>query len=176
MAKKNGKRSDEGQYVALPYAMLKSVAWRSLSGNAVRVCCELHTRYNGGNNGAVRLSMAEALGIGKATAGRAFAELQEKGFLVLAKPGAWYHRRAHEWRLTNKSMQNVKGKTAPTNNWRSWHPRKKNRTRYRNRTVGQSHGYITVPKRRWWFRYSTRQRRFCLPLRHRNRTLILTAS
>jgi hypothetical protein len=128
MAKGNGKRSDEGQYVALPYAMLKSPAWRSLSGNAVRVWFELHTRYNGGNNGAVRLSMTEAsetLSISKATAHRAFKELQEKGFLVLAKEGNWYHRQAHEWRLTNKSMQDLKGKTAPTNDWRSWHPRKK---------------------------------------------------
>jgi hypothetical protein len=136
MAKGNGKRSDEGQYVALPYAMLKSAAWRSLSGNAVRVWFELHTRYNGGNNGAVRLSMAEAaeaLGIGKATAGRAFAELQEKGFIVLAKPGAWYHRRAHEWRLTTKPVHTAKGKDTPTNDWRSWYPSKK--TERGSRTV-----------------------------------------
>ena len=128
MTSKNGKRSDEGQYVALPYAMLKSPAWRSLSGNAVRVWFELHTRYNGGNNGAVRLSFAEAvaaLHISKATAQRAFRELQEKGFIALVKQGNWYHRQAHEWRLTTKSTHSLKGKTAPTHDWRSWHPRKK---------------------------------------------------
>lgn len=67
----------------------------------MKVWFELHTRYNGGNNGNVRLSMNEAvkaLGISKGTAQRAFAELQEKGFVVLHNPGAWYHRRAHEWR------------------------------------------------------------------------------
>lgn len=140
MAGKKGKRPEEGQYINLSYAMLKSIAWRSLSGNAVRVWLELHTRYNGGNNGAVRLSMAEAaeaLGIGKATAGRAFTELQDKGFIVLVKEGSWYHRQAHEWRLTTKSMHRVKGKEVATNDWRSWNPRKKT-----------EHGSNTVPSAR----------------------------
>ena len=118
-----GKRSQEGQYVPLPYAILKSAAWRSLSGAAVKVFFELHTRYNGGNNGQVRLSMkeaAEALGIGKATAQRAFVDLQDKGFIVLTTPGNWYNRRAHEWRLTHKPVQTANGKTTPSNDWRFW--------------------------------------------------------
>ena len=40
--------------------MLKSSAWRSLSGNALRVWFELHSLFNGGNNGRLSLSMAEA--------------------------------------------------------------------------------------------------------------------
>lgn len=123
MARKNKNGSGEGQYVPLPYAMLKSKAWRSLSGAAVKLFFELHTRYNGGNNGQVRLSMneaVEALGIGKATVKRAFDELKEKGFIALATPGNWYHRQAHEWRLTTKPMQGAGGKTPATNDWKSW--------------------------------------------------------
>ena len=68
MARKGSSKSGEGQYAPLPYGMLNSDAWRSLSGAAVKVSLELHTRFNGSNNGAVRLSYAEAaqaLGIGK---------------------------------------------------------------------------------------------------------------
>ncbi len=128
--KSNGKRSHDGQYVNLPYAMLKSQAWRSLSGNAVRLWCELHTRYNGGNNGNIHLSFNEAadiLGLGKATVQRAYEELQDKGFLVLEQEGSWYNRLAHEWRLTTKSVQTRSGKQTPSNDWRQWRPVKTER-------------------------------------------------
>lgn len=127
MPSKNGKRSEEGQYVPMPYAILKSPAWRSLSGAAVKVFLELHTRFNGGNNGRLHLSMneaAEALGIGKATAQRAFTDLEAKGFIVLEEPGNWYHRKAHEWRLTTKPVEAASGKKLATNDWRSWQPEK----------------------------------------------------
>lgn len=117
------KRREEGQYVPLHYAQLKSEAWRSLSGAAVKVWLELHTRYNGGNNGKLILSYAEAgeaLGMGKATVKRAYGELVAKGFLALEKEGNWYQRRAHEWRLTTKPVQRAKGKQLATNDWRSY--------------------------------------------------------
>jgi hypothetical protein len=117
---KRSKRS-EGQYVPLPYAQLKSPAWRSLSGSAVKLWLELHTRFNGSNNGRLTLSYAEAadnLGMGKASVQRAYQELVDHGFLALEKPGDWYSRRAHEWRLTTKPMDRVKGRETATNDWR----------------------------------------------------------
>ncbi|TMM50734.1 MarR family transcriptional regulator [Sulfitobacter sabulilitoris] len=123
-----GKRPQDGQYIPLPYAQLKSAAWRSLSGAAVKVWLELHTRFNGSNNGNVRLSMNEAvsaLGISKGTAQRAFIELQEKGFIAMQNPGNWYHRRAHEWRLTTKRMQTSKGMQPATDDWRHWRKKTK---------------------------------------------------
>lgn len=124
----SAKRRKEGQYLPLPYAQLKSEAWRTLSGAAVRLWLELHTRYNGGNNGRLTLSFAEAseaLGMGKATVQRAYRELVAHGFLALEKEGNWYHRQAHEWRLTTKPMQGVRGKTPPTHDWRSYRTPKK---------------------------------------------------
>ncbi len=85
---------------------------------------ELRTRYNGGNNGRLTLSMDEAariLGIGKATAQRAFKELQERGFLRLVKQGQWYGRQATEWQTTDR---NCDGYSA-TNDWKDWQPPKK---------------------------------------------------
>jgi hypothetical protein len=125
-----GHKKGEGQYAPFPYAMLKSAAWRHLSGAAVRVLMELHTRFNGSNNGQLRLSYAEAaeaLGMGKATVQRAFEDLQGKGFVVLMREGNWYHRQAHEWRLTFKPVQMTKGREGPTNEWRQWRPEKTER-------------------------------------------------
>jgi predicted transcriptional regulator len=107
----------------MPYSVLKSPAWRSLSGAAVKVFFELHARFNGSNNGKIHLSMNEAaaaLGLGKATVQRVFRELEEKGFIALEAEGNWYHRRAHEWRLTMKPMQTTRGKEVATNDWRQW--------------------------------------------------------
>lgn len=137
MAKK-GKRPKEGQYTVLPYAFLKSPAWRSLSGAAVKVFLELHTRFHGGNNGRIHLSMneaAEALGLGKATVQRGFAELQEKGFIALTTPGNWYHRKAHEWRLTTKKLHTARGVSSATNDWYGWRPEKQNAVLKRTRRV-----------------------------------------
>jgi DNA-binding transcriptional MocR family regulator len=123
MASKGKRRDSDGQYVNSPHALLKSKAWRSLSGAAIKVWFELHTRFNGGNNGKLHLSMNEAaklLHISKSTAQRAFAELEEKGFIVLQTPGSWYGGRAHEWRLTTKRMNTTKGAQLATNDWRYW--------------------------------------------------------
>ena len=89
----------------------------------MRLWLELHTRYNGGNNGRLTLSYAEAgeaLGMGKATVQRAYQELIEHGFLALEKEGNWYSRRAHEFRLTTKPVDGVRGKTSATNEWRQY--------------------------------------------------------
>jgi hypothetical protein len=125
MGKSN--RTSKGQYLPLPYGQLKSNAWRSLSGSAVRVWLELHTRYHGGNNGSLILSYADAgqiLGLGKATVQRAYSELVAKGFLSLEREGNWYNRRAHMWRLTTKPMQGVKGKVSATQDWHTYRPSK----------------------------------------------------
>lgn len=124
-AKPNGKgRNDAEQYFKLSYQMARSPAWRSLSGAAVKVFLEIRCRFNGGNNGALTLSLDEAarlLGLGKATVARAMEELQEKGFIVKTKQGFWYGRQASEWAVTDKSVDGA----LPTNAWRQWKPGQK---------------------------------------------------
>jgi DNA-binding transcriptional MocR family regulator len=63
---------------------------------------------------------AEALGMGKASVQRAYDELQAKGFIVLMEQGNWYHRKAHEWRLITKPVQEAKAKSGATNDWYRW--------------------------------------------------------
>ena len=105
----------------LPYGVAQSAAWRSMSGPAVKVWVELRCRFNGSNNGRLTLSLDEAarlLGIGKATAQRAFAELEAKGFIRVTRRGRWYGRRATEWAVTDQS---VNGAIA-TRDWNHWRP------------------------------------------------------
>jgi hypothetical protein len=114
-------RSGEEQYLKLPYSMAHSLAWRSLSGGAVKIWIELHSRYNGRNNGALSLHYANAskqLGLGRATIRRALDELQTKGFLVLVKQGFWYGHKAAEWRVTDQSYAG----NPPSRDWVNWRP------------------------------------------------------
>jgi len=99
--------------------MLHSVAWRSLSGPAVKVWLELRTRFHGANNGRLILSLEEAarlLGLGKATVQRALDELQEKGFVIRTLRGQWYGRIASTWATTDKS---INGDSA-SQTWKVW--------------------------------------------------------
>jgi len=121
-ARANGKgRNDTEQYLKLSYQMVRSPAWRSLSGPAVKVFLELRTRFNGANNGKLSLSLDEGtrvLGIGKMTVSRALGELQEKGFIAKTKQGFWYGRMATEYAVTDKSLRGE----PPTHAWRHWRP------------------------------------------------------
>ena len=90
----NGRNANE-QYAKLPYRLIQSETWRSLSGPAVKLWLELRSRYNGGNNGEVMLSMDQAkklLSISKSTASDAYVELTLKGFLAMTKRGTWHQR------------------------------------------------------------------------------------
>jgi hypothetical protein len=122
MAYKKRKSRGErivGGFVPLPNFMIHKPAWRSLSGNAVRVFVELHSRFNGYNNGDLSLSLEEGarlLGIGKATMQRSLRELMEKGFIRMTDRGRWHGRKAATYALTMKQH----GTQPPTNDWLLW--------------------------------------------------------
>lgn len=117
-------RNDHQQFLKLFYDMAQSEACRSLSGPALKVWLELRCRFNGRNNGDLSLSLDQAsclLGIGKATAQRAFKELEQKGFIKMVELGQWYGRKATTWQVTDCSYQGH----PPSNEWGLWRrPRK----------------------------------------------------
>ena len=120
-AGRNGRGERPEQYMLLTYRTLRSRAWRSLNGAAVKVYFELRSRFHGANNGKISLSLeegAELLGIGKMTVSRALKELERKGFIAMTKRGQWYGRMATEYRVTDKSCD---GRPA-TNDWMRWRP------------------------------------------------------
>lgn len=104
---RTGRSIGNGRYVALTHWMMRTAAWRSLDCVARCAYVELASRYAGpgSNNGRLPFSlreMAEALNVGKMTAARALRSLQEHGFIVETKRGAFSLklRHASEWRLT----------------------------------------------------------------------------
>lgn len=116
-----GRSIGDEQFVGLGYSTIRSPAWRSLSGAAVKVWLELRARYDGGNNGTLSLSLDEAawlLRIGKSTARRALDELAAKGFIVMTRKGAWYGRKATEWRVTDRGCNGY----LATRDWQHWRP------------------------------------------------------
>jgi hypothetical protein len=121
--KKGRSKQPDGQYVGLPYAMIKSPAWRNLSGTAIRVLLELHCTFYGSNNGDLWLSLDQAkerLRIGKTTAGRAFDELIEKGFLKVTKRGNFIRRNATTYALTFKPTGAPPRSEPRSDDWKQW--------------------------------------------------------
>ncbi|MFC4270592.1 helix-turn-helix domain-containing protein [Sneathiella chungangensis] len=141
----NGRNKNE-QFVPLPYAMVRSEAWLSLSSGSIKVYVELRSKFNGGNNGELSLSYATArkkLHLGNSTIEKAFDELEERGFIALIKEGHWYGRKAAEWRATDRPYQ---GNPA-TNAWRRWKPGMDFRKTEAAPDTGHIH-YLTVPSQK----------------------------
>lgn len=120
---KKGRSLGGSKFVPVHYELAHSLAWRSLSGAAVKVLIELRTRFNGSNNGDLSLSLGDAarlLAVSKSTAKRAFDELVAKGFLVNMSPGHWYGRQAATWAVTMEAIHLPQAELKPRHDWKRW--------------------------------------------------------
>ena len=104
---KKGRNTGDSRHVRVYHWLMQTVAWRSLNATARAIYIEIAARYRGpgSNNGCIPYSVreaAESLSIGKTTASRALERLQQRGFIVAMKKGAFSLkvRHATEWRLT----------------------------------------------------------------------------
>jgi DNA-binding transcriptional MocR family regulator len=109
--------------------MMNTAAWKSLDSNARAIYVHMAMRYAGpgSNNGRLAYSVREAaseLRIGKSTASRALNALIERGFLVVARRGAFSlkERHATEFRLT-EFPSDVDGSLS-TKDFATWSPDK----------------------------------------------------
>ncbi|MCH9051187.1 MAG: hypothetical protein IIA72_08890 [Proteobacteria bacterium] len=127
MAKANRKgRNDGAKHVRLYWWLLDSAAYRHLSCYGRALLIEFIYRHTGGNNGSVIMSVREAadrLGVAFNTALKALAELQDKGFIRMAKAGSFSLKRRHatEWTLTMFAVGDIK----PTKDFMNWNPPEK---------------------------------------------------
>jgi DNA-binding transcriptional regulator YhcF (GntR family) len=87
--------------------MMNTAAWKSLDATARAIYVHMAMRYAGprSNNGRLPYSVREAAAefhVGKSTAARAISALIDRGFIVIAKRGAFSRKTRHatEFRLT----------------------------------------------------------------------------
>jgi hypothetical protein len=105
MARRTGREERKDRYFALHHFMLRTDAWRALSAPARAVYIQIGFRYDGFNNGRIAFSVRDAAsecGLAKNTAGKAFRELVDLGFIEETRHGALSRktRIASEWRMT----------------------------------------------------------------------------
>jgi DNA-binding transcriptional regulator YhcF (GntR family) len=102
---KKGRSKGGERFVALPFYMLKSEAWRSLSLPARATLIEAAAFFRGDNNGYLALGtriLGERTGKSKATISRALTELEDKRFIEATFRGTYTikNRKSSEYRLT----------------------------------------------------------------------------
>ena len=99
--------------------ILASPAYRDLSTVAKCLLEEFQRIYRRGRNGTLSISVKRAsklLRVHKDTAGKAFYELAEHGFIKLKKGSYWRQRLAREWALTFGELNGRE----PTDDWGKW--------------------------------------------------------
>jgi hypothetical protein len=122
---KTGRSNGEARHVRLYHWLLATAAWRSLDPVARAAYVDLAALYNGANNGSIAWSIreaAQALLVSPATAARALERLEERGFIVREKQGAFSRKNRHatEWRLTEFNCD-LSGELA-TKDFARWQP------------------------------------------------------
>lgn len=137
----NKRKKDKGpQHVRLYHWFMKTEAWRDLSPVERCAYIEIASRYAGPGscNGTIPYSigeLVEALHVSKSTAHAAIKSLQEHGFIVMTRKGAFNikHRHASEWLLTEFPDDRQGGSPIPRKDFARWEKTK--------------HGSATVPHR-----------------------------
>lgn len=132
---KKHPRDKPARYVSMAHYLIKSQAWKSLGCIERALYLDMAARYYGSNNGRIGYSIrcaADELHIGTSTAKRALDALQDHGFIVAMKKGAFSLkvRNSTEWRLTEYQCD-VSNKMA-TKDFMTW-TADKNKTRYPQR-------------------------------------------
>tara|TARA_B100001057_G_scaffold243273_1_gene243596 strand:+ start:1000 stop:1479 length:480 start_codon:yes stop_codon:yes gene_type:complete len=123
-SKKRGQIEEVCQFIKLRYYMLNHPAWFSLRPSAIKVYLDLHSYFNGHNNGQIHYSLnhgAKRLSLSKHTVKAALAQLVDHGFIVCTKRGFFTGRQASVWRLTTETAVGVPA----TNDWKRFQAPKK---------------------------------------------------
>src|SRR4051794_28161691 len=122
-----GRKIKMLRHVRLYHWLMQTEAWQSLRALERAIYIEIAARYagDGSNNGRIGYSIREAAStfrVGKSTAARALQALQDRGFIVARKKGAFSLKNRHstEWRLTEFGCDLTSA--LPTKEFARWLP------------------------------------------------------
>lgn len=120
-ADKTGRSKFPEKFVMLRRYVLQSDAYRSLKPIPRAAYTELRRRFNGHNNGEISCSIREivaAINCSRDSAGAAFRELEEKGFIKCARQADFNYKLRHAptWILTEENY----GNELPTKEFMRW--------------------------------------------------------
>ncbi len=119
-------RVSEPRHIRIYHRITGSRAWQAASGNAIKLLIAVMRLNNGENNGSLFMSVrtgAAETGLSTKTVTKAFAELEDLGFLASTERGHFARKGgpATRWRLTWVAWP---GHCGPTNDWEKWTPKK----------------------------------------------------
>lgn len=124
--RQTGRRESE-PFLAVPYAMLKSDAYRTLSAHAIKLLFDLAAQYRGKNNGDLTATwriMQPLNWRSRQTLERALRELQEHGLIERTRQGG--RHQCNLYALTWKAIDDCKGKLevaashVASGRWKTW--------------------------------------------------------
>jgi hypothetical protein len=113
----------KGRFLALPFNLIESRAFMSLSRAGVQVFFALYARYNGKNNGQIEASirlLAKVCRLSFPTTQRAVGELIRKGFIVCTQR-SWFHCKDRKGSLYALTTERIEGKQR-LDLWKGWPP------------------------------------------------------
>lgn len=121
------RRAQAPRHVRIYGNLTSSIAWKHLSGSAVKLLLALADLERGENNGEFFLSVRDAAkrtGLSKDTAGRCFRELMEKGFIYCSERGSFSRKVRHAacWGLTWVPGPSGTPHRSPTHAYQKWRP------------------------------------------------------
>ena len=133
MTRRRQKIAGGPPFTQIYHWLRKTDAWRSLGPYARLLYIELRAKYSGTNNGQIPMSYREAqdlLGCSNKPIPAAFAELQDRGFIVATQKASFSWKahmrgeaRATIWRLT-ELPQDFPIREQPTLDFKKWQPSK----------------------------------------------------
>jgi hypothetical protein len=105
------------QYIAQDVEMIRSAAYETLSGNAVKLLILMQTHWRMYEPIAYSVTEAQKrIGCCRGKAHEALRELESHGFIKLMLEAHFNKQLARKWRLTFRDFNDQK----PTDEWRNW--------------------------------------------------------